>query len=56
MKTYFIKYYCCYGSNNRIVEESTMIDVENPDAKNILNTIKKMVPNLDSIINIVPLN
>lgn len=56
MKTYFIKYYFSYGRGSIKGEGSTIIDVENPNANNILNTIKKMIPNLDSIINIVPLN
>lgn len=56
MKTYFIKYSFSFSRSNIKVEGSTIIDVENPNANNILNTIKKTIPNLDRIINIVPLN
>lgn len=56
MKTYFVRY--SYTSSYRDNEYSSylIIDVENANAQNILNAIKKEAPNLVQILNITPLN
>lgn len=56
MKTYFVRY--SYTLNYRDIEYSSylIIDVENSNAQNIFNAIKKEAPNLVQILNITPLN
>jgi hypothetical protein len=56
MKTYFVRYIYSYSVHNLEEESSMIVDVENPNAKNILNAIRKNTPNLVKILNITPLN
>ena len=56
MKTYFVIYIYSYSVHNLEEESSMIVDVENSNAKNILNAIKKEAPNLVQILNITPLN
>lgn len=56
MKTYFVRYIYSYSVHNLERESSTIVDVENPNAKNILNAIRIKVPDLVKILNVTPLN
>lgn len=56
MKTYFVRYIYSYSVHNLEEESSTIVDVENPNAENILNAIRRKIPNLVKILNITPLN